>query len=281
MSGWQGYQVVLRLVSPMHVGQHRLGNVRLTRGYVPARLWWAALTARLTRQTRQGDASSPSAEDYSQMGKRVHETMALGYLYPALRTEQGWQVFYPWDDAMTFRARFLSSYASTALIYPQQSAAQGSLHEVEFLAPQTRSIDGKESEAVYLVGNVWVREDAPAWRTVLPYLQFGGERGYGWGRIALMEVTESTRWGHHEIISGRGRPVVQVAAGGTLLAHTPAREVQAVGSIEALVGRQWTQEGPGRTVEPFGGICYEPGSRVEQESYFTVGAYGLWLPPAD
>ena len=110
----------------MHMGRTKLGNLQITRPYVHGKSLWGALTARITRDTPSLD------NNYQEVGQRVSEELAFSYFYPTISDEV---TLWPWDDAERFAWHFLGSYASTALNYNQNSAAEGSLHETEFIAP--------------------------------------------------------------------------------------------------------------------------------------------------
>jgi len=183
---WTHYRLRFRLLAPLHVGWRKTGNLMQTRPYVPGRLLWAALTARLTRNAGQGH----DAQAYQDVGKRVQEYFRFGYLWPSL---DGKHPYFPWEHPADFEYLLLGSYMSTSLHPQSTTAEEGSLHEVEFLAPTAR--DGRP---VFLLGDLWVSEDDlpndPAnlgdWKAALSYLQLGGERGYGWGRVRLVECQE-------------------------------------------------------------------------------------------
>ena len=190
---WKAYRVVFKLKSPMHIGCGKVGNVQCTRPYVTGRVFWGALTMRLTRDATSGSATDSS--QYKAFGDKVDSQLAFTYFYPAIAkskenpleqeqdNQQDYQIFFPWENESQFRRCFLSSYASTALVYPQQAADEGLLHEVEFLSPQTLDT-GKR---VYLIGYVFEKEDCTLnWRDACKCLQMGGERGYGWGMVKLV-----------------------------------------------------------------------------------------------
>lgn len=133
---WIAYRVVFKLKSPLHIGYGKVGNVQRTRAYVTGRVFWGALTMRLTRDGTDGAATNSS--QYQGYGERVNQQLAFTYFYPALQPEnQDYKVQWCWENESLFRRRFLSSYASTALVYPQQAAEEGFLHEVEFISPRT------------------------------------------------------------------------------------------------------------------------------------------------
>lgn len=281
---YQAYRVVLRLRSPMHIGQVKLGNVQRTRPYVTGRVVWGALTLRLTRNA----AAGPAAEShlYRDMGKTIHRTLAFTYFYPTVHAD-GSVDLWPWgeDEGKAFRARFLSTYASTALTYPQQSADEGTLHEVECIVPCT--LDG--GEPVYLAGYVFAQDGAPDWQAALDRLQLGGERGYGWGRVEPLcrpdeEDDNLLFGGQYTVEENTWPPVLKAEEGARLLAHALAADFEtrtAVteidGEVEPLVGRE-THPEDGR----FGvwlsrvRICYAPGGKVIPGAVFRLGPYGLW-----
>jgi len=276
---WETYKVVLRLRSPLHVGCGKVGNLQRTRPYVTGRVLWGALTARLTRNDVTGPATDSRL--YEAMGNRVHKALAFTYLFPTIH-QDGAVAPWPWDDG--FRSRFLSSYASTALTYPPQSAEEGSLHEVECITPHT--LDTREP--VYLAGYLFARDDAPPWESALPRLQLGGERGYGWGRVEPVSVEAldggSALFGLYTVEPSVWPPVlVAQAKDAPLLAHALAADFegrQAVkgvdGIVEPLVGRETAPDGRFGVRVSQARICYAPGSRAQAGARFRIGPYGIW-----
>ena len=163
---WKAYQIGFRLISPLHIGWRKSGNLQQTRPYVTGRALWGALTARLTRELRQ--------TNYEEIGTQVDERLAFTYLYPSVESDH--VTLWPWgEDWDRFAWTYLGSYVSTALA-DGRGAEEGSLHETEFISPRAR--DGKQ---VYLTGYIFVRDDfgeLPL-SSALSKLQMGGERGYG------------------------------------------------------------------------------------------------------
>lgn len=279
---WQAYEVILRLRSPLHSGWRKVGNLQVTRPYITGRMLWGALTTRLTRGQTHGPATD--SNKYQEVGNSVHETLAFTYFYPALLQEDGsYRVYWPWEEESRFRHRFMGSYASTSLTPKGKSAGEGSLHEVEFIAPRTKDT----GEQVYLKGYIFQRTDCPLdWRGALRMLQLGGERGYGWGLVILehepAEVKDSDLFGDTAIFDGSGeRPHITIPAQKFLLAHTKAwMNFPVKGEIEPLVGREWRSTDPKRPYAGqyvvFNDICYTPGSQAQQEIAFQIMNYGLW-----
>lgn len=285
---WRLYEVVLRLRSPMHIGCGKVGNMQRTRGYVVGRVFWGALTQRLTRDQMRGVGPAVDSGPYHEMGKRVHNSLAYTYFYPALKTDNGadYGVAWPWQER--FSARFLGSYVSTALAYPNQCADEGTLHEVEFISPYTTDT----GEPVFLKGYVFETDNAPEWQKALGRIQLGAERCYGWGRVEPVEpvkVAECSPTSH--IFGGvarmnlnNDRPIVSIdvtsGASKALLAHALTEGLEASGTIEPLVGREWrscrTQNRyAGQHVE-FSGVCFQPGSHILESGQFEIGKFGVW-----
>lgn len=280
---WTAYPVVFCLMSPLHVGHLKIGNLQRTRHYIPGKTLWGALTARLTRDDSNANG------DYQAMGKRVSESLAFSYFYPAVDLNKPLYPDYTPNGLCygsskmapdEFAWRLLSSYASTAVDARRTAAEEGSLHEVEFIAP--KAVD--TGEAVFLKGYVFEKKGcALEWESALNRLQLGGERGYGWGRVSLYELGDPiegeinlfNRW----IVDLRQQePVVTVPKDEPLLAHTRCDNLQAHGQIEPWLGRET------RNPERHGAklsqaqVCWVPGSRVADESALTIRPHGLWEP---
>jgi hypothetical protein len=278
---WSAYKIIFHLRSPMHIGLSKVGNLQQTRSYVTGRVFWGALTMRLTRES--GRPASDSAI-YKQFGSEVNDSLAWTYFYPALLRSDQYQVIWPWEDEHDFTYRFIRSYASSALSYPQQSPDEGMLHEVEFLSPHTFDT----GEKVYLIGYIFEKEGCTLrWKEALTKLQFGGERSYGWGDVRLATTTvkvETFSLFNNKLtcdLNGK-RPLITVSAHESITAHTPAEGLEAEGSIEPLVGREWrsyntNNEFAGQHVE-FNNICFTPGSTVIQKRQFTIEDFGIWKP---
>jgi hypothetical protein len=272
---WTAYRIVLRLLTPLHVGAGQAGNVQRARPYVTGKALWGALTARITRDNAEW------GNDYVAVGERVNRELALSYFYPTVEGEKEITIW-PWDKKTDdkFAWRYLNTYAATALDYERQSAQDGSLHEVEFIAPRTR--DGAQ---VYLIGYIFaLNECALQWRDALPRLQLGGERTYGWGRVAVdsAEQASSSLFGQWDMALDSDRPILRAAGPARLLAHTLADDPSALshvaGSIEPLIGRETRQaDQHGREIER-AQICWTPGSSVNAGAQVSITANGVWQP---
>ncbi|MBI4673600.1 MAG: CRISPR-associated protein [Chloroflexi bacterium] len=265
---WTNYKVVLRLLTPLHIGHVKLGNVQRTRHYVTGKALWGALTARLTRDYPE------LGGDYAAVGKGVNKELAFGYFYPT-DDASGAVSVYPWTNPDDFAWRYLNTYASTALNYSRNSAEDGSLHETEFIAPTTR-----DNKPVYLVGHVFAKQGCELrWREALPRLQLGGERTYGWGRVAKHSCadTDAGMFEGWKVDLTGARPQLALDAETFLCAHASCDSLNEIqGRVEPLVGRITAAatahgEAP-RTAQ----ICWAPGGRVNANVKLQIGDFGIW-----
>lgn len=264
---WNSHRITFELLSPLHVGRRKIGNVIDTRPYVPGRAIWGALTARITRD-EQGD-------NYEAVGKAVHEELAWTYFFPSTRSED--VSVWPWGNSRReFEWLYLGSYASTAL-EEGHTADEGTLHEIEYIAPRTRC-----GSQVYLVGYFFVRDgSALNWHGALAHMQLGGERAYGWGRTRLVGTSpaEGSCFGVCAIndVSGE-RPVLRLPRDHVLLAHACDPDTQRYdGVIEPLVGRETDTKTAGFGAHPSAAVvCWAPGTKTLREQDFRIGPYGIW-----
>jgi hypothetical protein len=277
---WKHKVLVYRLLSPVHLGYRKTGNLMQTRPYVLWRVWGSAFTVALVR-----GLSSPSDQAYSRVGKMLEDMFRFGYGWPAVLKEGKHNVssledlemgFDLWkEDREAFEYRFLNARAGTAL-EPDGTAREGSLHHVEYIAPFARDT----GQPVFLVLDLWVRtpleacqerEDIQkvlkAWKDHTRVLQIGGERGYGWGRLerVLWEDCESgkTVVGSLACVEQNGEVRVKLSKGAVLPFHVKAEEVIPVaGPVEVLAGYRFRG---GRSLISSPPVAFAPGSRVLQD----------------
>ena len=276
--GWQHYRLVFRLRSPLHIGYRKSGNLMETRRYVPGKNLWAALTARLTRDYHNGSRGS----EYRRIGDLVREHFRFGYLWPSLDSELP---CFPWGDE-DFDYLFLGGLSSTALEHDQRAAQDGTLHDVEFIAPMTRT-----RKPVHLIGDLWVRDGLPAdvssWEESLRSLALGGEQGYGWGRVQMeggpCQSPKERALGNLEW-EANDEVVITVPADGCITAHALAAGDNAVtgiiGPVEPLVGWERRESG-GYGLTRQVDVAYAPGAVVSEEIRVRVGEYGVWEATVD
>lgn len=263
---WTLYQVSLRVLSPIHIGWKKTSNLQQTRFYVPAKTIWGALTARITRDR--------NSSDYEQIGKEINEKLRLSYFYPSDNISKVDKSEFPWEDNNRFTWKYIGSYQSAAL--ENKTAMEGMLHETECILPKTR-----EGKQVFLIGYIIeINECNIDWKTALPKIQLGGERGYGWGRIAIKnEPVKCSHFFDYDFDSLQKEPVIKVSKGEFILAHTFASEAyeqQIEGNIEPFVGRI-TKGGKFGAQFSEASICWVPGSKlVNSDMSFKICENGLW-----
>ena len=295
---WEHYHLLFRLESPLHIGWRKVGNLMQTRRYVSGKNLWAALTEALVHRAGCGH----DGHAYQAVGEILKRNLRFGYLWPAhgkKNSDASWKIptapHFPWEDAQGseyWDYLYLNGTAHTAQDPGTRTASEGSLHEVEYIAPYTRT-----DAPVYLVGDVWSRDReqwrdgeqvrtrcAPAkgwlayvqqnWQAALTRLQIGGERGYGWGRIRLTECRENApltwpgwSWqGQEEVVvlhppeqEGTRLPAHALAVDFQEDFPEDQRAVQGVqGAVEPWIGWERT---PRKVRLSQVRILYEPGSR--------------------
>lgn len=276
---WTAHQVSFQLLSPVHIGWRKLGNLQQTRSYLTGRTLWGALTSRLTREQ--------NSSDYEKIGKDVDDQLAFTYFYPSTNLPANPATVNPWpwpaEEWDEFAWLYLGSYASTAM-ENGHSAEDGSLHETDYIAPYTRN-----GEQVYLVGYIFAQESCSLdWKNALNKLQLGGERSYGWGRVHV-ELEEIRKleiepcFGYTFDKEGN-RPLLTAPTDMRLLAHTIAsdEEVSENNSgrgvaIEPFLGRETRKERGGFGASfPEAEICWVPGGNVKKDEKFQILKKGIW-----
>lgn len=264
---WTVFQVVWRLMSPLHVGAGLVGNVQRTRPYLTGKAAWGALTARMARD------QAGSRNDYARIGAQVNEELAFSYFYPAPGAAIDG---FPWDQPEAeFQWRYLNTYAATALDYERSAAAESSLHETEYLMPFTR-----EGAPVFLSGYILEREaGALQWQSALERVQLGGERARGWGRVRLETLTrtDDLLFDAWQVNVSTPRPILSsVRDTPRVFAHTRTKDIASPrGEIEPLVGRETNDAGAHGQLLRGAVVCWAPGSEIEKCA-LRLGMDGIW-----
>jgi hypothetical protein len=288
---WQAYRLVYKLQSNLLIGWHTLGYINRTRFYITGKNMWASFTDNLTRS--QKDSSGLAG--YTTNGDILKEKVLLSYFYPAVKldepllpqyTKDG--LFYGHQTVEEFEKKYVSSFGKTAILPESNAKEDESLHEMEFM---TSGVDG---QSLNFVGYLFVQNkteidgvavDEKYIRDIFSEIFVGGERKYGWGRLALAEIVEDKIFFKHELILTEDKPVLKIKKDTFLPAHTPVREdIPFKGSIETFVGRDWGDVVDGKGVRMFGSgrkisdakLCWEPGSQFCGEvKEFPIGEYAI------
>ena len=267
MPVWTPALLALEACSPIHAGMRASGNLKQTRPYVPGRALWGAITQWRTIRANH--------TDYEATGVEVSRTLRFSYAFPSTSKEV--VTLWPWEDPSYFDWLYLDSYASTALA-DGRVKEDGSLHETEFISPRTR-----DNRQVYMLLHMWAKDGAMPDLSFWSGFQFGGERGYGWGRIkcASFSTLPETLFGQNNGWTFReddgeillSPPVSKARA----LAHVMPSSTKWSGYAEPLIGRDTVRRLPGVQLST-AQTTYPPGCELPQSSgaAFTISPFGFW-----
>lgn len=303
---WTAYEVVFKMLSPLHSGYAKVGNIQRTRTYATARMLWGALTSRLTRML--------NSRDYAGVGESICESLRSSYFFPALGG--GEIVILPdagSDSQYLFRRRgshcnmgdvsvsaeevemlLLTSYVSTAIDHGRRVAEEGSLHEVEVLSHRVKTsyemidlpLKIVAGGQVYLSGYFFLSDAAERkirdnWQEALKQLQTGGERTYGYGSIYPYHgpVETDNMFGYPLNLDGAS-PAVEIPQSSPIPAHIRYHEeAPLIGSIEPYLGRETSPQGNAGVRLTSATICWIPGSYAKSENtqrFCVTGGWGIW-----
>lgn len=296
---WHCYQLTFKIVSPLHIGFHKVMHLYRTRYYVYGKLLWGAVTAKLTKLLES---------DYQVVGAFLREAMRFGYFYISAQneiylpkyTEEGLK--FHTLTISNFEKKFIYSMASTAIEPNSLTAEEGMLYEVEFINPYTLD----DSKEVYLKGLIWIKEfngkgvqlkktNTNEWlfkfndkeinfvKEVINRLQIGGERRCGFGVIEHHKECSMIEKDHDMIFPGRweevdGEVFITLQEGDPIWAHALcSSDLKIKGDIEPLVGREWdeSRKGTGRKLTS-AGLYWCIGSQVLGQTKFKIKDYGTW-----
>lgn len=294
---WYLYSWSFQLKSPLHVGFHKVMHFFRTKPYIPGKLLWGALTAKLTPML--------GVNDYQKIGDFLKKAIRFGYLYPCVDdqfflpkyTENG--LVFCSLSKNEFEKRFISSMASTAIDSDSLSAEEGMLHEVEFINPYT--ID--DEKPVFMKGLLWIKEfsengfniirknnklfikynglDLDFKDKLANSFQVGGERKYGFGLLELNELDECKNLGEFsgEWFDNCGEVYLKLGSNNSIWSHAShSNNIDIKGNIEPIVGRDWDNKGSGRKLNAQHELFWSPGSILNEDRNFKITDFGLWIP---
>jgi len=299
---WSLYLLTFKLKSPLHIGFHKVANLSRTRAYIPARTFWGALTAKLTRKLK--------SSNYREVGEFLKNTIRFGYFY----ISDGNNIFIPkyTDEGLKFgelpqvefEKRFIRSFISTSVEPYSLTAEEGTLHEIEFISSYELGREDEEPKPVFIKGVLWVSELLESrlkihtdendfsifnnekyikFSDLVNKLQIGGERRYGFGQIEIYNIERI----HDQNLGNTGFKGIwkeynneielELKENDFIWSHVKfSSDLEIKGSIEPLVGRDWSDKGAGRELR-FHGFCWTPGSILVKSNTFKVTKnFGLW-----
>lgn len=295
--GWKAYRLVYQAKSPIHIGWHTLGYIKLTRYYITGRNMWGAMTANMVR-TLYGH------EDYQRVGELLKKDILISYFYPAIDFQnpllpkfQNTGLYYGQYSEADFERLFIQSYGQTAVLPESNTADDQSLHESDFISPYIEGEDTQQKQNVYFVGYIFIHNKANHKGQILTRenieraiseIFVGGDRKYGWGRLLLEtgkteEITDCKIFGNQLEPRDEGL-YVKIAKDNHIPAHlelTTERNIKIRGNIEPLVGLYWeTHEtspgkiGAGQKISN-ARTCWVPGSIMAEEETLKMSEYGI------
>ncbi len=287
---WQRLLLCFELQSPLHIGflPNRPGTVLApTRGYVPGKAMWGAITASLTPRL----CSSPTAKQFQQVGEEIKRQIFFSYFY----LSDGKQIFIPtytqnglnWGDLddRAFRAAFMEARVCTRIEAQTGTAKDGSLHEIEFI----RHLTGRRGEGlckVLLIGAVWLNDvtvilghqleirDDSTWCgdvELFAEVSLGGERNYGFGQMVRKDIPEDCQARAEALWKSEPDAKILLREQQPLLGHLPYRaEHLFFGDIEILAGREYSPANgatvfvdPGKHISNERAYFFAPGTKVQ------------------
>lgn len=304
MMTWKAYRLVYRAMSPVHIGWHTLGYIKLTRHYIPGKSMWGAMTANLTRTY-----GIRGVNDYAVFGDLLKTDILASYFFPAIDADNPLLPHYT-DLGIIYGATcrgkyakeeferlFIGSFGQTAIMPQSNTAEDESLHESEYISPGIK--ENGEYKPVLFVGYLFIKEGAslngkkigwdegeillyPAIREIF----IGGDIKYGWGQLKLLnspgeEGSQSKIFGCEFQTNGL-LPRFDILADSPLPGHLAIDFDSAVkGDIEPLVGREWSTDKNGK--KKFGAgqkisqanVCWTPGSVLVETKTLEIGKYGI------
>ncbi len=269
---WAAYKLIYKAISPIHIGWHTLGYIKLTRYYIPGRNIWAAFTEN-TVHSLQIDSEEIN-NIYIEVGDLFKKDILTSYFYPCIERKNPLLSSFSKEGfkmgnltKSEFENKFIKSYGQTAIVPESNTAEDESLHESEYISP-TIDDDGKIKQ-VFFIGYVFLRNEKICLQPYKPYnkvigwdsgdiklkdaideLFVGGDRKYGWGRLCLEKpekiedgntIFENENNGYKIILDNEKYPIIEINNNNcNIPAHLPfSSSVKLKGDLEPLIGREY------------------------------------------
>ena len=305
---WNIQRLVYQAKSPIHIGWHTLGYIKLTRHYIPGRTMCGAITANMTRTY-----GNKGVDSYN-VFKEIFKTKILtSYFYPAIDpdapllprfTGQGMEYGFTGSTCLPkadFERNFIGSFGQTAVLPQSNTAEDNTLHESEYISP---CINKKGvCNSLFFVCYLFIKDDASfhdkkvAWsnkeislKSAMQDIFVGGDLKYGWGQLKLdnnpaVEKHQKKIFGY-DFIEKDGLPCMEIPPDSPIPAHLLIdSKITAKGDIEPMVGREFgnvknskgeERNGAGKKISR-AKLCWIPGSVITGDTKQTlqISSYGL------
>ncbi len=292
---WTLYRWVWILQSPLSIGTTPAGTLNRCRLYIPTRTLWGALTATLAR--KQSPSSFPN---YRKIGNQLRQNFRFTYLFPAKKEGNQWRAWLPkynsqgliWkpegkdqqqaDSDRKLRQKLLGTRISTAIDPHNDTAREGTLHEIEHLNIYWRSKSNTTNlHRVAMVGYVLLKSSQQSEfhqdDCLKLRIMVGGDTRYGFGILQCICCTPSTNLFELQIDLHGQHPIVH---SNVIYAHAKANTKLLVGKLEVCAG--WDTAAGSKLVH-FPTLLYAPGSNIPENSANQTARWqimpnGLWEP---
>lgn len=177
----QWYELTFKPLQPLHIGLGNYGVVAPTRIFIPGKTMWGALTCAygIKKNWKAGELKPEQEKLFTEISN----------FYPAIDNE----ILFPnYKDGefclggkteREFRNFYTDTFISTGISGATQSAADKSLHEIEYILPDSKEETNKplQWKGILYIGETIVDTYLQAGL----HVYVGGERKYGFG---LMEM---------------------------------------------------------------------------------------------
>ena len=307
---WKACELRYRCLSPLFLGERKLGFIQCTRLYIPGWTLWGAITANLTRRLYP----YADAEAYRRVGEFVEQNLPTSYawimenekkLFPEFLAGEkgrpgGW--YYGSLPENRMEALFLGSYGQNSVDPATLTSETGQLFETEYInAFRKGSSASLEWGFTLYIRQTWNTADerlkALTLEEILKAIEqisVGGERKSGFGRLKMVndlseinpQDNNDDEWPAAQDWKIKKDEENPEKTFGTLFTHVPLNQITGEyvrGSAAPVTRRVWRNSpgeeggsGPGQRVVTE--LYYLPGSRVYDDGWNPlVGPQGVWI----
>ena len=304
------YELQFKAQSPIHIGYRKIGTLKTTRYYIPGKAMWGALTAHITRSLYENPFENHN-NYYNDVGKFIKTYIKLTYFFPKVNgtiycpqyTEDG--LTYGGQSKSEFERDFIYSRVGTA-IDTTGTAEDRSLHETEYIRDTVNVtndikkvhwvgyciVEEKEAHGLQITGindkdfsiETETDERKISFSDCILTLTVGGERNYGFGKLHFKCMKKSEKIFDNKC---EGEKILADFALGHV-AYEPGQDVEYVGDLEPVVGRDWSSHDNGHNgnksnnknrgtgqKSTFCDVCFVPGTSFKGEQKFEIGEFGI------
>ncbi len=296
-------KVVFKQIQPIHIGVGSYGVINDTNVFIPGWTMWGALT----KAYSLANGWLPSRKQLQPVSEGKPTFEKISCFYPS-SDEEGKNVLFPWIDSegvlnlgdyseTEFRAKFVDTFTSTAVVPVSRSAKEESLHEVNvillgkkqgFRDDQNKSLN----KGLFWAGivNVGSKKSEESFLTKGTQIFVGGDLRYGLGLMEIVYCEDLSEelpksWliydkpgnadGGKFLVNYLSLSSVYNKSGGNL-------SIKITGSVKRIVHIENSWSGYAlRVSKPADGgskaeqVFYLPGSKVEEDNTAPVEQLSL------